>query len=407
MPEAAVGELAEELDEHPPVSATPPWKRMLLSRLEPAPIFPAARATASGTMSAMNASTAGVSGAAVAAPGPDRDRRADVAEELGASRISMCAVQLSAAGLQRACWLQPAATSLGAPSPTGIGTYCPVRPSVDRDPRGPDGDERGPSLAVARTRSCAARLPTARRSTSHVHDVAEVRLAHELRGAPENVALGGGLHRHDRDGQPRAAVERAVVAHQATPSSKRPDCRPRPPTSPNSSSRSDAGPRHRTILANGGSESPIRAAYDPEPWPSSTTSGWRSPTSSARGASTSRSSASSGIATSRSRTRAASKLLQVPEPVGMTACYLTRDEFVLELLHYDRDGNDPPRDRSFTEPGLTHVSFSVDDIPATCQLVTEHGGEVLTDTDLGGMAIMVRDPDGQMLELLPMSYRTA
>ena len=103
----------------------------------------------------------------------------------------------------------------------------------------------------------------------------------------------------------------------------------------------------------------------------------------------------------------AAKLLQVPEPVGMTACYLKRDEFVLELLHYDREGNDPPRARSFTEPGLTHLSFSVEDIPATCQLVTEHGGEVLTETDLGGMAIMVRDPDGQLLELLPMSYRTS
>ena len=48
----------------------------------------------------------------------------------------------------------------------------------------------------------------------------------------------------------------------------------------------------------------------------------------------------------------------------------------------------------------------MDDIPATCALVTEHGGEVLTDTDVGGLAIMVRDPDGQLLELLPMSYRT-
>jgi catechol 2,3-dioxygenase-like lactoylglutathione lyase family enzyme len=102
----------------------------------------------------------------------------------------------------------------------------------------------------------------------------------------------------------------------------------------------------------------------------------------------------------------AAKLLQVPEPVGMTACYLTRDGFVLELLHFDRGGNAPRRDRSFTEPGLTHISFSVDDIAATCQRVTEHGGEVLSDTDLGGRAIMVRDPDGQLLELLPMSYRT-
>jgi len=102
----------------------------------------------------------------------------------------------------------------------------------------------------------------------------------------------------------------------------------------------------------------------------------------------------------------ASRLLQVPEPVGLSAVYLERDGFVLELLAFDRDGNAPQRERSFTEPGLTHLSFSVDDIPATCQLVTEHGGQVLVDTDMGGHAINVRDPDGQILELLPMSYRT-
>jgi lactoylglutathione lyase len=101
-----------------------------------------------------------------------------------------------------------------------------------------------------------------------------------------------------------------------------------------------------------------------------------------------------------------SRLLRVVEPVGVTACYLKRDGFVLELLHFDRHGNDPRRERSFTEPGLTHLSFAVDDVPTTCRLATEHGGEVLTDTDLGGMAIMIRDPDGQLLELLPMSYRT-
>jgi catechol 2,3-dioxygenase-like lactoylglutathione lyase family enzyme len=101
----------------------------------------------------------------------------------------------------------------------------------------------------------------------------------------------------------------------------------------------------------------------------------------------------------------ASQLLQVPAPVGMTAVYLGLDGFVLELLHFDREGNDPERRRSFTEPGLTHLSFSVDDIPATCARVVEHGGEVLADTDMGGRAIMVRDPDGQLLELLPASYR--
>ncbi len=101
----------------------------------------------------------------------------------------------------------------------------------------------------------------------------------------------------------------------------------------------------------------------------------------------------------------ASQLLRVPAPVGMTAAYLERDGFVLELLHFDRDGNPAARERPFTEPGLTHLSFSVDDVAATCARVAELGGEVLTDTDLGGMAVMIRDPDGQVLELLPMSYR--
>ena len=96
----------------------------------------------------------------------------------------------------------------------------------------------------------------------------------------------------------------------------------------------------------------------------------------------------------------ASTLLQVPPPVGLRAVYLERDGWVLELLRFDRPGNEAARPRPFTEPGLTHVSITVDDVRATCALVTEHGGEVLEDTDVGGLAIMVRDPDGQLLELL-------
>jgi catechol 2,3-dioxygenase-like lactoylglutathione lyase family enzyme len=101
----------------------------------------------------------------------------------------------------------------------------------------------------------------------------------------------------------------------------------------------------------------------------------------------------------------ASQLLRVAPPVGMTAVYLERDGFVLELLHFDRDGNAPARSRDFTEPGLTHLSLSVDDIAATCALVAPLGGEVLDDTNVAGMAVMIRDPDGQLIELLPLSYR--
>jgi catechol 2,3-dioxygenase-like lactoylglutathione lyase family enzyme len=104
-------------------------------------------------------------------------------------------------------------------------------------------------------------------------------------------------------------------------------------------------------------------------------------------------------------------LLRLEAPLGLTACYLRRDGLVLELLHFAGDAARPDpavqranRDRVMNEPGLTHISVSVDDIPATCARIVEHGGEVLSDTDIGG-GIFVRDPDGQLIELLPMTYR--
>jgi catechol 2,3-dioxygenase-like lactoylglutathione lyase family enzyme len=101
----------------------------------------------------------------------------------------------------------------------------------------------------------------------------------------------------------------------------------------------------------------------------------------------------------------ASKLMRVPEPVGLSVLYLERDGFVLELLHFDRPMNAPARVRDVTEPGFTHLSFCVDDLAAACRQVTDLGGEVLADTAIGEAAVMVRDPDGQLLELLPPSYR--
>jgi catechol 2,3-dioxygenase-like lactoylglutathione lyase family enzyme len=99
------------------------------------------------------------------------------------------------------------------------------------------------------------------------------------------------------------------------------------------------------------------------------------------------------------------KLLRLPPPLGMTACYLRRDGLVLELLHFSGEGTAPlpARERTMNEPGLTHISLSVDSIPETCARVSEFGGEVLTDTDIGN-GVFVRDPDGQLIELLPMAY---
>jgi lactoylglutathione lyase len=98
-----------------------------------------------------------------------------------------------------------------------------------------------------------------------------------------------------------------------------------------------------------------------------------------------------------------STLLRLPKPLGMTALYLRRDGLVLELLHF-AGGTKPARDRVMNEPGLTHISLSVDDVEGVCGQVPAYGGEVLADTDIG-FGIFIRDPDGQMIELLPMSYR--
>ncbi len=94
-----------------------------------------------------------------------------------------------------------------------------------------------------------------------------------------------------------------------------------------------------------------------------------------------------------------SALLRIPSPLGMTAVYLKRDDFILELLHFADAGAREQADRVVNEPGLTHVSLSVDDLEGTLASVEAHGGEVLRDTDIG-VAIFIRDPEGQLVELL-------
>lgn len=96
----------------------------------------------------------------------------------------------------------------------------------------------------------------------------------------------------------------------------------------------------------------------------------------------------------------ADRLLRIEAPLGVTAVYLRRDAFVLELLHFARAGNPAPdRVRVMNEPGLTHLSFTVADLPATLARVEELGGSVLADTDVKA-AVFLRDPDGQLVELL-------
>jgi lactoylglutathione lyase len=93
------------------------------------------------------------------------------------------------------------------------------------------------------------------------------------------------------------------------------------------------------------------------------------------------------------------RLLGVEAPVQLTAVYLTMGDFVLELLQYERAGNPPFRARAMNEPGLTHLSLTVADLAGTLARVRAWGGSVVESSDVG-VAIMVRDPDGQLIELL-------
>ncbi len=99
------------------------------------------------------------------------------------------------------------------------------------------------------------------------------------------------------------------------------------------------------------------------------------------------------------------RLCGLEPPLGVTASYLTLDGFVLELMHYAAPGaTAPARRRTMSEPGLTHLSISVEDVRATAGRAAEYGGEVLEETDVG-VALFMRDPDGQLIELLPASFR--
>jgi catechol 2,3-dioxygenase-like lactoylglutathione lyase family enzyme len=96
--------------------------------------------------------------------------------------------------------------------------------------------------------------------------------------------------------------------------------------------------------------------------------------------------------------QATEKLLGLSPPLGLHAAYMVRDGLVLELLHYSQGEHPRPRPRAMDEPGLTHISVAVQDIPAALERVRQLGGEVLEQTDVGA-GIMVHDPDGQLVEL--------
>ena len=97
------------------------------------------------------------------------------------------------------------------------------------------------------------------------------------------------------------------------------------------------------------------------------------------------------------------KLLQLARPIGVRATYLVRDGVVLELLDYSERQVHAGSERVMDQMGLTHMSLSVSDLGQVLAMVEDFGGSVIRETVTEQFA-MIRDPDGQLIELLPDSW---
>lgn len=95
--------------------------------------------------------------------------------------------------------------------------------------------------------------------------------------------------------------------------------------------------------------------------------------------------------------------LALDPPGGdLKAVYLMLGDFQLELLAFDPPGGNLVRQRKMNQIGLTHISIGVDSVTDVVARVGEYGGELVSA--LGDKAAMIRDPDGQFVEILEATY---
>ena len=105
------------------------------------------------------------------------------------------------------------------------------------------------------------------------------------------------------------------------------------------------------------------------------------------------------------------QLMQLPTPCRVRAVLLVKDGFTLELLHTVEPGMKERRERVLNEPGLTHLNMRVTDAAEIREKVPKWGGTIveptvlpqMSDPDYGAYseAMYVRDPDGQLIEVVP------
>ncbi len=100
----------------------------------------------------------------------------------------------------------------------------------------------------------------------------------------------------------------------------------------------------------------------------------------------------------------AAGLLGLTPPIGFEAAYLQNNGFVLQLITFSGYPAPDQPERGMTGSGLTHLSIAVDDMAQAQAAVKAAGGTIVADPG-GGFACMVRDPEGQLLELLSPAVR--
>jgi len=96
---------------------------------------------------------------------------------------------------------------------------------------------------------------------------------------------------------------------------------------------------------------------------------------------------------------ATAKLLRMSWPFVVNLVFLKRDDFMIELQDFPLHGTVAPREWVSNEPGLVFVSLAVKDMASLLPQVPEYGGEILEDTRVS-QAVCIKDPDGQVLELV-------
>lgn len=106
----------------------------------------------------------------------------------------------------------------------------------------------------------------------------------------------------------------------------------------------------------------------------------------------------------------ASRVLMVPSPCKLTATYLWRPDMVLNLMHFGEPAaREAYRARKLNEPGLSHLALSCENVPALLAAVESYGGKVHYESrgaeSTWGQAIYIRDPDGQLIEIVTMAWR--